>query len=84
MYIKRDRSSRSLASSAHWIRKGAVLGLEQQKMSEGKELIRYFCTPYYDEDGKGSIAVEQIDITPTSVSVENKRHQVLLTLGYTF
>jgi hypothetical protein len=39
---------------------------------------------YYDEDGKGSIAVEQIDITPTSVSVENKRHQVLLTLGYTF
>lgn len=31
---------------------GAVLGLEQQKMSEGKALIRYFCTPYYDEDGK--------------------------------
>lgn len=25
---------------------GAVLGLEQQKMSEGKALIRYFCTPY--------------------------------------
>ena len=24
---------------------GAVLGLEQQKLKEGKELIRYFCTP---------------------------------------
>ena len=24
---------------------GAVLGLEQQKMKEGKDLIRYFCTP---------------------------------------
>ena len=24
---------------------GAVLGLEKQKLSEGKELIRYFCTP---------------------------------------
>ena len=24
---------------------GAVLGLEQQKISEGKELIRYFCAP---------------------------------------
>ena len=24
---------------------GAVLGLDEQKMSEGKELIRYFCTP---------------------------------------
>ena len=25
---------------------GAVLGLEQQKMQEGKELITYFCKPY--------------------------------------
>ncbi|WP_332446135.1 hypothetical protein [Sphaerochaeta sp.] len=24
---------------------GAVLGLEKQKLSEGKDLIRYFCTP---------------------------------------
>lgn len=24
---------------------GAVLGLEKQKLTEGKELIRYFCTP---------------------------------------
>ena len=24
---------------------GAVLGLEKQKLSEGKELIRYFCVP---------------------------------------
>jgi len=25
---------------------GAVLGLEKQKLSEGKELIRYFCQPF--------------------------------------
>ena len=25
---------------------GAVLGLDKQKMSEGKDLIRYFCQPY--------------------------------------
>ena len=24
---------------------GAVLGLEKQKLTEGKDLIRYFCTP---------------------------------------
>lgn len=24
---------------------GAVLGLEEQKLKEGKELIRYFCVP---------------------------------------
>jgi DNA polymerase len=24
---------------------GAVLGLEKQKLTEGKELIRYFCSP---------------------------------------
>ncbi len=24
---------------------GAVLGLEKQKLTEGKELIRYFCVP---------------------------------------
>ena len=30
---------------------GAVLGLEKQKLKEGKELIRYFCTPYKQKDG---------------------------------
>ena len=25
---------------------GAVLGLEKQKLTEGKDLIRYFCVPY--------------------------------------
>lgn len=30
---------------------GAVLGLEKQKISEGKELIRYFCTPGRLRDG---------------------------------
>lgn len=24
---------------------GAVLGFEEQKLKEGKELIRFFCTP---------------------------------------
>ena len=24
---------------------GAVLGLEKQKLTEGKDLIKYFCTP---------------------------------------
>jgi len=30
---------------------GAVIGLEKQKMKEGKELIRYFCTPNKVKDG---------------------------------
>ena len=30
---------------------GAVLGLEKQKMKEGKDLIRYFCTPSKTKDG---------------------------------
>ena len=30
---------------------GAVIGLEKQKMKEGKDLIRYFCTPSKVEDG---------------------------------
>ena len=31
---------------------GAVLNLEQQKMSEGRALIRYFCCPYFNESGE--------------------------------
>ena len=30
---------------------GAVLGLEKQKLKEGKDLIRFFCTPAKDRDG---------------------------------
>ncbi|MDD6826648.1 MAG: DNA polymerase [Oscillospiraceae bacterium] len=30
---------------------GAVLGIEQQKMAEGKALIKYFCVPYSSEKG---------------------------------
>ena len=30
---------------------GAVLSLEKQKLKEGKDLIRYFCTPAKDRDG---------------------------------
>lgn len=31
---------------------GAVLGLEKQKLKEGKDLIRYFCTPAKSRDGQ--------------------------------
>ena len=30
---------------------GAVLGLEKQKLKEGKDLIRFFCQPAVDRDG---------------------------------
>lgn len=30
---------------------GAVLGLEKQKLKEGKDLVRYFCTPAKARDG---------------------------------
>ena len=30
---------------------GAVLGLEKQKLKEGKDLIRYFCMPFKQRDG---------------------------------
>ena len=30
---------------------GAVLGLEKQKLKEGKDLIKYFCTPARTKDG---------------------------------
>ena len=30
---------------------GTVLGLEKQKLKEGKDLVRYFCTPAKDRDG---------------------------------
>ncbi len=33
---------------------GAVLGLEEQKMKEGKDLIRYFCTPCKPTKSNGS------------------------------
>ena len=31
---------------------GAVLGLEKQKLEEGAELVRFFCTPMKSRDGK--------------------------------
>lgn len=31
---------------------GAVLGLEKQKLREGRDLVRYFCTPAKDRDGR--------------------------------
>ena len=30
---------------------GAVLGLEKQKLKDGKDLVRYFCTPARNRDG---------------------------------
>ena len=36
---------------------GAVLGLEEQKMKEGKDLIRYFCTPSRTADRDWNLPV---------------------------
>lgn len=60
-YGKSDESTRNYLSPDGWIctmvwcsylslpmsleKAGEVLGLESQKMKEGKDLIRYFCTP---------------------------------------
>lgn len=33
---------------------GAVLGLEKQKLSEGKDLIRFFCRPCKPTEANGS------------------------------
>jgi DNA polymerase len=38
---------------------GAVLGLEKQKLSEGRELIRYFCKP--NADGKRRLPADATD-----------------------
>lgn len=43
--------SRTLALPSSLAEVGAVLGIEQQKMTEGKALIKFFCTPYDTTDG---------------------------------
>ena len=42
---------RALGLPSHLADAGAVLKLEQQKMPEGKALIKYFCVPYETIDG---------------------------------
>ena len=42
---------RTLALPSTLADAGAALKLEQQKMPEGKALIKYFCIPYAEEDG---------------------------------
>lgn len=42
---------RTLALPSSLAEVGAVLGIEQQKMTEGKALIKFFCTPYDTIDG---------------------------------
>lgn len=43
--------SRTLGLLSSLAEVGTVLGIEQQKMSEGKALIKFFCTPYDVIDG---------------------------------
>lgn len=43
--------SRTLGLPSSLAEVGTVLGIEQQKMSEGKSLIKFFCTPYDVIDG---------------------------------
>lgn len=42
---------RTLALPSSLAEVGAVLGTQQQKMTEGKALIKFFCTPYDTIDG---------------------------------
>ena len=43
--------SRTLGLPSSLAEVGTVLGIEQQKMSEGKALIKFFCVPYAEKDG---------------------------------
>lgn len=43
--------SRTLGLPSSLAEVGTVLGIEQQKMTEGKALIKFFCTPYDVIDG---------------------------------
>lgn len=43
--------SRTLGLPSSLAEVGKVLNLEQQKMTEGKTLIKYFCVPYATENG---------------------------------
>lgn len=43
--------SRTFALPSSLAEVGAVLGTQQQKMTEGKALIKFFCTPYDTIDG---------------------------------
>ena len=43
---------------------GAVLGLQRQKLSEGKDLIRYFCTPYNPTITNGGRTRNEADDAP--------------------
>lgn len=57
---------------------GAVLGLEKQKLSEGKDLIRYFCTPCNPTIANGGRKRNRPDDAPDkwSLFVEYNRRDV--------
>ena len=48
---------------------GAVLGLQRQKLSEGKDLIRYFCTPCNPTITNGGRTRNEADDTPDKWSL---------------
>ena len=49
---------------------GAVLGLEQQKMAEGKELIRRFCVPKKTEQNQETLFPEHRFTLPSDAPLE--------------
>ncbi len=49
---------------------GAVLGLEKQKLSEGKELIRKFCVPRKTEQEQESLLPESRFVLPADAPLE--------------
>ena len=48
---------------------GAVLGLQRQKLSEGKDLIRYFCTPCNPTITNGGRTRNEADDAPDKWSL---------------
>jgi len=57
---------------------GAALGLDQQKMSEGKDLIRFFCTPARPTllNGQGSRNLPDTDPDKWKLFIEYNRRDV--------
>lgn len=67
---------------------GSVLGFEEQKLKEGRDLIRYFCTPSRTEGREWNLPVHAPDRWATfkaynkrDVQVERQIHQRLQNYG---
>ena len=62
---------------------GAVLGLQRQKLSEGKDLIRYFCTPCNPTITNGGRTRNEADDAPDkwSLFIEYNKRDVEVEIG---